>query len=234
MNLGIYKPGQGYWVRVMSAVLGSLLTFALAAWVYGQMQVVADRLPKAAYNIGFAAEQPGAFAVGDNVELTSRPDSTGSAVTIGTATVSAAGERKLVTVRDFKPALNASGVQVADISSAGVIRKTVEGSKPVTLVSSGAVAGIAPVDPAILAGGVSIGVVLVGAILCYWLVGLRARTVEFLIATDFEMKKVNWSTPREIMGHTWVVIGTCILLATALFLVDIALKSAFTAIRLFE
>ena len=40
----------------------------------------------------------------------------------------------------------------------------------------------------------------------YWLIGTRRKSVDFLIATEGEMKKVNWSTRREIAGSTVVVI----------------------------
>lgn len=232
MNLGIYKSGQGYWVRVMTAVLLGLVTAAFAAWFYGQMQVLADRLPKAGYRIGFETEQPGAFAVGDAVELTTRPDAGGAATAVGTAVVSSVdpGEKKLVTIKDFVPAPAPNAAPLLP-SSAAVIRKAGAGARSVNIAKN-SVVGIPPVDPTILAGTGAALVVIAGAILGYWFIGLRPRTVEFLIATDFEMKKVNWSTPREVMGHTWVVIGACVLLATALWLVDQALVFSFTAIGL--
>ena len=34
-----------------------------------------------------------------------------------------------------------------------------------------------------------------------------------MIATEGEMKKVNWSTRREIIGMTWVVIGLTVFIA---------------------
>lgn len=34
MALGIYKPGQGYWVRVLSAVGLGALILATAAWAW--------------------------------------------------------------------------------------------------------------------------------------------------------------------------------------------------------
>ena len=38
-----------------------------------------------------------------------------------------------------------------------------------------------------------------------------SQTVDFMIATEGEMKKVNWSTRREILGSTWVVIAVTML-----------------------
>jgi preprotein translocase SecE subunit len=230
MNLGIYKPGQGHWVRVMTAVLVGLVTIAFAGWTYSQMVVLADRLPKAAYRIGLETESAGAFATGDTVELTNQPDSNGVAGTIGTATVGELDplEKKLITIRDFKPSPVAEGKQPLAITSARTVRKVAPDTRPVNIPKNGGVASVAPIEPAILAGVVAGVVLILGTVIGYWFVGLRPRTVEFLIATDFEMKKVNWSTPREVMGHTWVVIGACVLLATVLFVIDIGLQKGFS------
>ena len=51
------------------------------------------------------------------------------------------------------------------------------------------------------AAGAVIVIVIFG-LLGYVLIGRRARTVDFLIATEGEMKKVNWSTRREVVGST--------------------------------
>src|SRR5262245_35600270 len=48
---------------------------------------------------------------------------------------------------------------------------------------------------------------LVAAWIAYSLIGKKPRVVEFMIATESEMKKVNWSSRKEIVGSTWVVIG---------------------------
>ena len=45
----------------------------------------------------------------------------------------------------------------------------------------------------------------------------KPRVVDFLIATDSEMKKVNWTTRRELIGSTKVVIVFMILIALILF-----------------
>ncbi len=54
----------------------------------------------------------------------------------------------------------------------------------------------------------------------FFLVGCRPKVVDFLIATEGEMKKVNWSTRREIMGSTWVVIGLTVVIALIITLLD--------------
>lgn len=78
-----------------------------------------------------------------------------------------------------------------------------------------------------LQGGVAAGVLLLGGALVYYFVYIRSKTSEFLIATDGEMRKVNWSTRREIMGSTWVVIAISVLIAALLFVVDIVFSQFF-------
>ena len=55
----------------------------------------------------------------------------------------------------------------------------------------------------------------------------RQRSADFLIATEGEMKKVSWSSRKEIVGSTKVVIVTTLILAVLLFGVDIIFTLAF-------
>ena len=54
----------------------------------------------------------------------------------------------------------------------------------------------------------------------FWLLGRNPRSVDFLVATEAEMKKVNWSTRREVMGSTGVVITTMLAIAVFCFVCD--------------
>jgi len=68
--------------------------------------------------------------------------------------------------------------------------------------------------------GVPTAIVVALGALALWLVN-RQKTADFLIATEGEMKKVSWSTKREIVGSTKVVIVTTFILAMILFGVDL-------------
>lgn len=48
----------------------------------------------------------------------------------------------------------------------------------------------------------------------------RQKTADFLIATEGEMKKVAWSSRKEVIGSTKVVIVTAFMIAAILFAVD--------------
>jgi preprotein translocase subunit SecE len=70
-------------------------------------------------------------------------------------------------------------------------------------------------------------VLVVGlALLMYWLVN-RPRTADFLIATEGEMKKVSWSSRREVIGSTKVVIITTFIVAGILYAVDAVFVALF-------
>lgn len=68
------------------------------------------------------------------------------------------------------------------------------------------------------------------AYLIFWLVGRNETTVNFLIATEGEMKKVNWSSRKEVWGATRVVIVTVFALGLILFLVDLFFIIFFSGI----
>ncbi|MEM1011796.1 MAG: preprotein translocase subunit SecE [Planctomycetota bacterium] len=59
-----------------------------------------------------------------------------------------------------------------------------------------------------------------------WLLMNRPKHAEFLINTDGEMKKVKWSTWRELVGNTKVVIGFMFLVAALLFSYDVVFSTA--------
>jgi len=79
-------------------------------------------------------------------------------------------------------------------------------------------------------GSVAAGFMIAVAAFVYWVFGANRRAVEFFIATEGELKKVNWSTRREIMGSTWVVVTVAVSIAAILFIVDIFFKEMFSAI----
>jgi len=63
--------------------------------------------------------------------------------------------------------------------------------------------------------------------LLYYLIGRKPKVVDFMIATEGELKKVNWSSRREILGSTWVVIGLTLFIALLLFVYDLAFAELF-------
>jgi len=83
---------------------------------------------------------------------------------------------------------------------------------------------------------VGAAVVTIGifGLLGYYFLGLNKKAGDFLIATEGEMKKVNWTTRKDIIGSTKVVIVVVICMSIMLFLVDIFFMWFFSAIGVLE
>jgi preprotein translocase subunit SecE len=82
--------------------------------------------------------------------------------------------------------------------------------------------------------GVPVLAMALAALLVYWLVGRHRRVCDFMISTEGEMKKVSWSTRREVIGSTKVVITLVALLAVMLFVVDAAFAMFFNSIHVLK
>lgn len=75
------------------------------------------------------------------------------------------------------------------------------------------------VNTAAVAGILAV-IALVMSALAWWLMN-RPANAEFLIATDSEMKKVNWTSWKDLVGSTRVVIFFMFATAIFLFVIDI-------------
>lgn len=82
--------------------------------------------------------------------------------------------------------------------------------------------------------GVALVVLGVFGVIGYRLLGTNPRVVEFMIATEGEMKKVNWSNRREVLGSTWLVIGLTVLIAILCLTFDLAFQFLFQKIGVLE
>lgn len=78
-------------------------------------------------------------------------------------------------------------------------------------------------------GGVAAALALLG----WWLIN-RPKHAEFLIETDSEMKKVNWTSRKELVGSTQVVVLFMIFIALILFFFDIFFGFLFHWIGVLE
>ena len=81
-------------------------------------------------------------------------------------------------------------------------------------------------NPIYWQGGMALTLVLFFGLLLFWLLN-KPNVAAFMIATEAEMKKVNWPNRHEIVGSTIVVIGGTVILATLLFLINIGFGAFF-------
>lgn len=221
-GFGIYKFGRGYWVRVMTAIGMGVLFLATAGWAWQQLEALS--LPTRAWQM--TVEEPeGTAQPGDRATLYRVDSDQPVAIASGTVeTYTASGTQagtlvvQNVTVERGASVLDARRVEVrpAVAGADGQASLTGAAQRPMAI----------PVfERVYLQAGVALGIVLLGAILTYVLVARRPGSVDFLIATDEEMRKVNWSTRKIIINSTYVVIAATVLIAAYIFVFDILLKT---------
>lgn len=217
MKFGIYRPGQGYWVRVMTAVSAGVLVLATAGWLFNQM--VRVPIPVKHWTIAVEA-QTGEAAPGETVQLFVRTDDTEAFAT---------GQLEATT-----PGGSGLELQVADLE---VLDTDYDPSSTTVVRTAGGFEGFVPSQSSVVrvpmfeqiylqatAAGIAM---LLGSFVVYFFVASKPGSVDFLISTDGEMKKVNWSTKRDVYRSTLVVIFASLILAGGLFAVDTAFASFF-------
>jgi len=79
-----------------------------------------------------------------------------------------------------------------------------------------------------------VAILVVLGYLVFRLVGQSKAAVNFMIATEGEMKKVNWSSRKEVFGATRVVIVMVMALAFFLFVMNIAFILLFRSIKVLK
>jgi preprotein translocase SecE subunit len=225
MGFGLYKPGQGYWVRVLTASFAGVLLLAAGAWLWTQLQGASGLIPHPTWTITVASPS-GQAQPGQRIGFQRATQNPEDDAAIGTAVVKVAqdlsnGSKRLLVQNVSMNAgrhLN-EAVSVAPAEGGANLAGSVIGAIPNPLF-----------QPLYLqAAGVGL-LLLLGSLGIYWLVGVRPSTSEFLISTDGEMKKVNWSSRKDIIGSTQVVIVWSLLIAAGLYLVDNVFAQFFTLV----
>lgn len=217
MSLGIYKPGQGYWTRVLTAVGLGVFCLTGIAWLWAQTAALPVPINEWTLTL---VNGSGAIEPGQTVQLFANVEDTQP---IGAAVVQSldSAGRSLV-VSDVAMNAGNSPTTVTLVSAPGYDASvTGRFGQPAfqILYVQAAMAAI---------------LLLLSAALIYWVAGVRHNTNEFFIAVDNEMKKVNWSTRREIIGSTWVVVTVCVTLTAILFGIDLAFGTFFRAIGILK
>ena len=77
--------------------------------------------------------------------------------------------------------------------------------------------------------GAAIGMAVVFVPLLFWIIN-KPRIADFMIATELEMRKVNWPSRKEIIGSTIVVIAGTLIFAAILFVIDLGFGALFRSI----
>lgn len=230
MAFGILKPHQGYWVRVLTATGAGFLVLFAAAWAFNQGKAV--DLPPRAW-VATLSGVDGELTAGDRVSLFAPAEIEGQPpIVIASASVD---DIRLNSTRGGRLEIGGfdSSADARAAAEATLVRRGEPGAETFRASITGKTA-VAVVNPMYVGAGAAGVILLVGAVVVYWFVAVNRSSVDFLINTDGEMKKVNWSTWREIRGSTVVVIVATFLIAALLFVVDLAFAQFFQLIDVLQ
>ena len=225
MAFAVYKPGQGYWTRVLTAIGAGVLVLAGVVWIWEELGAKDWRVP-VNHDLSLTALTADADRIVQHLGLEAPGGEPGSksnsvkvtAVASGSAFDSAGMQRNdVITHVDGKPVGDVDAiVTLLQVASSPVL--TVQRGYSITLYVQ---AGVAVV-------------ILAACSLVIWRVLNRPRTVDFMIATEAEMNKVNWPSRQEIVGSTRVVIIGTALLTLMLFVVNMIFTVIFKGIGILE
>ncbi len=224
MAFGIYKSEQGYWVRVLSAVFAGVLVLAAAAWAWNQAK--AAELPARGYTFQVSSIV-GEFTPGSTVDLIRAGDDAAATEIL----IATAGVIDYTVTGSTTATVEIDAPQVTGDLLVADAERLRSGDANAQVRARSAI----PIFPLIyLQAGVTAVVMLIGSVAVYFLIATNRRSVDFLINTDGEMRKVNWSTRKEIIGSTQVVIVAAFLIAAILFGIDIGFQFFFRAIGVLQ
>lgn len=232
MSWGIYKPGQGYWVRLITAVAVGVVVLAGVGWLWREMETLGEKVSvsRPVEEVQRALERDGELrGLGPLAEVSFSSRGEGDRQLRQIKLVDRQGQVKLVDSERFEQLIN------AEMGGRGRIR-LVEVDK-ISLVGREVVfAGIPSWTfkyRLYIQAGVAAGIIVVAGWVTFRVLN-SPRIVEFMIATEAEMRKVNWPSRREVMGSTWVVICGTLMMAVGLLVVDVIFSELFRAIRVLE
>ena len=222
-GFGIYRYGQGYWVRTLTAIFTGVLLLAGAGWAWRQLEAIS--LPKSSWSIRFEGAT-GTVAAGQPVVLFN--DAVQPPLELGNAvTKSAASGEIIIEKVEMKKSDKGEEYTLAEATRI----QNSDGSFSASVLDR---IGIEIFSKVYLQASVASVILLVGALSIYWLVAARPSSVDFLVDTDGEMKKVNWSTRKHIIDSTWVVVGATFLIAAVLWIFDVMLSRLMTWINVLQ
>ena len=227
-GLGLYKPGQGYWTRVGTTIGLLMLLLSGVAWIVKQCELVPIPVKSWTMGVGGLA---GEVSPGTTARIVSDAKEGEKATLVATAKVVS-----LETVASGRKAVSVDSVVFAEANTTLASGKAITfgdaaDAQPVKIESALAIRAF---ELMWLQGTSALAVFALGAGLIYWYVGVRPRSVDFLIATDAEMKKVNWSSRKTIIDSTWMVVGASVLISALIYTIDIVFQWFFSLIKVLE
>lgn len=197
---------------MLTAAFAGVFVLGCAAWLAKTIQGI--DLPKTGWSLSLA-------------QVNDQPPAAGALVKLIDTSVDPEVEIGSAQVQSYNPSSKVLTIKPPALTGAKLMTSTQRVTGGAFSAKVERVVGIPVIDPGYLTLGCASGVILVGALVLFHFVGRRQNSVDFLVAVDDEMKKVNWSTRRIVQNSTIVVIAASFMIAAALFVIDFVLQTFF-------
>ncbi len=237
MAFTIYKSGQGYWTRTMTAIGIGVVVLTGVAWLWSELEII-GRSYSVNLEIADASARLAAWGKANNHEIAGldvlRGIQTPDAATTSPVTITGAGQTftldrggVVAAIEGFAPAPTSTAVRALPV--AGFTQVRIEGGN----VVFGGIQTWGYRNRLYIQSAVAVVVIAIFGVLTFWVLN-KPNIADFMIATEAEMKKVNWPSRREIIGSTWVVIVGMLLFGLILFVVDVGFLELFRQIGILQ
>jgi preprotein translocase SecE subunit len=218
---------------MMTCVCAGVLALSTAGWAWKSLEAIRPPTPTWQLNLDGlpAAATP---MVGESVTLLDT--SVTPAQKVGAATISSvepgvAGRAKVV-IAKIEREVDLTGKRIDLLAASNLYGPaSPSGQGSIWNAQIAQAQGIPAFQIVLLQASAATIILLVGGMLTYFYVGRKASSAEFLISTDGEMRKVNWSTKKIVIDSTYVVIAASVLIAAFIFLWDVLISNFFKLIN---
>lgn len=239
MALNIYKIGQGYWTRVLTAVGFGVLILSGVAFIWQQLELLGLTQNR---SVSTSALVTGLAQWGADAKQPVAALSAISEIKLETEGSPRIVIKDNTQKKSYDVPLDKFAMVFDPLFAAAENQKT----KPEPVNVSDAVGVKASRDGVVVTyesfaarnriyiQSIVAVIILLAAGIGGFAVMNRPKVVDFLIATEGEVRKVNWPSRKELIGATWLVICGTFLLALAIMLVDFSFLKFFTVIHVIQ
>lgn len=240
MAFSIYKSGQGYWTRVLTAIGSGALILACVGWLWSELDGASFAINRAhtlkfSNGIAFDDDPESRLAkLGielQNSESGPEPSASATVDVVEMNSVAKMGgllRKDRITKIECKADGKTRSFQIEDRASLINALKGLELKQPFNIWVK------RPHDIVLYIQAATAVLILGVFSLVLWITLNKPKMVDFMIATEAEMKKVNWPSRQEVIGSTIVVICGTFLLVVILFVVNLVFGFIFSKINILE
>jgi len=237
----IYKSGQGYWTRLLTAIGAGILVIWGASWLSTELEGLGSSVTVINREAQQASRHIAAWGGARGYPIAN----IGPIASVSQKAGATPAETEFVLTDDYGQSYSLKPAQLAEAVNFPIANVTLNQSDlisrtpdSVTMDATGSLAIRLPATFAhtnkLYIRAVTVAVVIIGfGLLVFWLLN-KPRIVDFMIATESEMRKVNWPTRREVVGMTIVVISGTLIMALMLFTFDLFFSYFFQEIGILQ